>query len=343
MENLCADIIKIRKTLPDYCLKFRVEKDCLWKLQSEQSSFRIDQARPAITLAQFIAEKSNLLNEKTKRVLSVLLSYAIYHLIGTPWLKSLGSSNITFFRSSTGLPLRPYIETHLDEGAIENIGEPSFESNEEEFDPDDALRPPFPCLVDLAVVLVELHKTDSLDSLAELYGVSTVDGSDLTMARYILAREVFKYCASEMTDQTRMAVKACLNPAIGLDEDGNRLDEYDLRGVIYKQIVHPLEDELEHGFSDLAVDRLDTLVRNLDLANGGQPLPLDIRTQQSKQYNGLSRAKRQPSGGDGGPRRRVQFDSHLETHVRQDGTPQTGSIAAASSGGTWSSINVPQK
>lgn len=184
VERLCADIIKIRKTLPDYGLRFRIEEECLWKLQSERSSIKMDPSKAPVTLAQFIAEMSNLLNEKTKRVLSVLLSYAIYHLIGTPWLQSWGSSNITFFRSNTGLPLRPYIETHLDKDMIDNIGEPSLANEEEDFDPDDALRPPYPCLVDLAVVLLELYKATLFDDLADLHGVYKPDVSDMVMARY---------------------------------------------------------------------------------------------------------------------------------------------------------------
>lgn len=318
VERLCADIMKIRKNLPDYGLRFRMEENCLWKLQSERSSFNIDPSKAPETLAQFIAEKPNLLNEKTKRVLSVLLSYAMYHLIGTPWLKSWGSSNITFFRSSTGLPLRPYIETRLDENMIEESQGSFLDIDEEDFDPDDALKPPFPCLVDLAVVLLELHKATSFDSLAELYDVYTADGSDKIMARYLATREVFRHCASEMTDQTRMAVKACLNPNIGHGDDGNLLDEYALRGVIYQRIVHPLEDELEQGFSDLVVDRLDDLVRNLDLANGGQPLPLEGNMKRSEHPHSVPKSKRRGSDDAGGSRARVRFSHDLEKHVQQD-------------------------
>lgn len=323
VERLCKDIIKIRKTLPDYGLRFRMEEDCLWKLQSERSSFNIDPSKAPVTLAQFIEKKSNLLNEKTKRVLSVLLSYAVYHLIGTPWLQSWSSSNITFFRSATGLPLRPYIETHLDENMIQNIEGPSLDSEEDDFDPDDALKPPYPCLVDLAVVLLELHKAVLFDNLAGLCGISTPDDSDMVMARYIVSREVFRYCASEMTDQTRMAVQACLDPKTGLDEHGNRLDEYAIRGVIYEHIVCPLEDELEKGFSDLDIDRLDTLVRNLDLANGGQPLPLDEKRRSWEQSSTVSRTKRRGSDDVEPPKTRVRFSHHIETHIQQDASRST--------------------
>lgn len=322
VERLCADIIKIRQTLPDYRLKFRMEEDCLWKLQSERSSVSIDPTKAPVTLEQFIAEKSNLLNEKTKRVLSVLLSYATYHLIGTPWLKSWGSSNITFFRSSTGLPLRPYIETRLDESVIENIPLPPLDTEVDDFDPDDALRPPYPCLVDLAVVLLELHKAASFDSLAEQYSDYCAVGSDVLMDRYLITREIFKHCAAEMTDQTRMAVKACLNPAIGLDEDGLRLDESSLRGAIYQQVIHPLEDELEQGFSDLAVDQLDALVRNLDLANGGQLLPLEEKVNYLEQPFNIHRRKRGCLDDTERPRVRVRFSHQLETHVEDGATLQ---------------------
>lgn len=126
-----------------------------------------------------------------------------------------------------------------------------------------------------------------------------------------------------MTDQTRLAVEACLDPTIGLDDNSNRMDDRALRGVIYERIVSPLEDELEQGFNGLAVDRLDTLVRNLDLANGGQPLPPDDKVQNSKLTRNSNGTKRRGSDDAGRPRLRVRFSQDLEIgHPRQDGPQQ---------------------
>ncbi|KAI1106794.1 hypothetical protein F4804DRAFT_299831 [Jackrogersella minutella] len=55
---------------------------------------------------------------------------------------------------------------------------------------------------------MELYKARSLESLAESYGISVVDGMDPT-AHYILVREVFKHCRLDITDQPRIAINSC--------------------------------------------------------------------------------------------------------------------------------------
>lgn len=273
VDKLCKDIIKITKRLPDYRLRFRMERDCLWKLQSEESDFVIDKSKPPISLMQLLAQESMLLNEKIKRMLSVLLGYAVLHLHGTSWLSSdWDSRNVMFFRSFDGLPMRPYIRTQLSDD--EATGRPSSVNStddEEEFDPDDLLLPPYPCLIGLAVVLMELHKAAPLKNLSQIYNIPITGEEDLA-SRFIIARRIFRCCDHDFTDQTRLAIHACLDPNIGLDDDGARLDGAGLQGVLYEQIVQRLEDELEHGFGDIPIDQLDSLIQKLDLANGGRPI-----------------------------------------------------------------------
>ncbi|KAK6210867.1 hypothetical protein LQW54_005742 [Pestalotiopsis sp. IQ-011] len=274
VNKLCKDIINITKRFPDYRLRFRMEKDRLWKLQSEESDFVIDKSQSPISLTQLLAQESVLLNEKIKRILSVLLGYAVLHLHETSWLSpDWGSRNVMFFRSFGGLPMRPYIRTELSDDQA--TGRPSsvnsMDDDEEDFDPDDLLLPPYPCLIGLAVVLMELHKAAPLETLSRVYNIPETDEED-PASRFIIAKDIFRCCNHEFTDQTRMAIHACLDPNIGLGDNGYALDGAGLQGVLYERIVQRLEDELEQGFSDVSVDQLDTLIQKLDLANGGQPI-----------------------------------------------------------------------
>ncbi|KAI0469769.1 hypothetical protein GGR56DRAFT_242648 [Xylariaceae sp. FL0804] len=335
VSKLCEDITKITKRFPNYRLKFRMEKDCLWKLQSEQSSFKVDKSKAPISLAEFIIEKSNLLNERTKRILSVLLGYAVFHLYDTPWLQSSwGSSNVKFFRSLHGFPLRPYIETRLDAGLREDNTEGNSASaaiDDSDFDPDDLLAPPCPSLVGLAIVLIELHKAVPLEDLAASYGITTGEDSD-SAARYILARGVFDNCCEEFTDQTRMAIRACLDPNIGSDENGGVLDDQGLRRVIYDETVRRLEDEMEQGFGDLSVDQLDILVRKLDLATGGQLLEYDAGGSTSI-ARGPSKKRSAPEQKSG-PRVRFRLSSDHDEPSSSSASP-TMSVSGSLAAGTY--------
>ncbi|KAI1388244.1 uncharacterized protein F4822DRAFT_239765 [Hypoxylon trugodes] len=226
-----------------------------------------------------------------------------------------------FFRSFSGIPLRPYIETHLNGTLVNSAVNSSITDEDDDFDPDDLLSPPYPCLVDLAVVLIELHKAKSLESLAEVYGIPVVEEMDIT-ARYILVREVFKHCQLDITDQTRIAISMCLDPNIGVNDDGDEIDEHGLRDVIYQEVVRRLEDELEQGFSELSIDKLDTLVRNLDLANGGQPIRLEQKGSLPETRTANSKQKRRHPEDPAG--RQVRFlalpDPNISDHSYQSAT-----------------------
>ncbi|RYP41158.1 hypothetical protein DL768_010538 [Monosporascus sp. mg162] len=237
VDKLCKDIINTTKKLPDYRLKFRIEKDSLWKLQSEESDFKVDKSTPPVSLAQ----------------------------------------------SLNGLPLRPYLETTFTDGSSRGSSRDAVERSpfdeEDDFDPDDLLLPPCPCLIDLALVLMELHKAKSLASLAEAYGLQMTDDMD-TPARFILGREIFRNCQLDIMDQTRMAIEACLDPNI--------------------------EDELEQGFSGLSVDQLDSLIKTLDLANGGQPIRPDKNQSSSDLHDSILKEKRRAAEDDSRPRVRFR-------------------------------------
>ncbi|RYP03342.1 hypothetical protein DL765_010533 [Monosporascus sp. GIB2] len=266
VDKLCEQIITITRQLPSYRLKFRIEKDSLWKLQSEESDFKVD-------------------------------------------------------KSLSGLPLRPYLETPFNDGSSRQPARRSPLDEEGDFDPDLLLLPSCPCLIDLAIALMELHKATSLASLAAAYGLQMTDDMD-SSARFILGREIFRNCQFDIMDQTRMAIGACLDPNIDTNEDNKTLDEDALRDVIYQRIVRRLEDELEQGFSWLSVDQLDGLIQKLDLANGGQPIRPDENQLPSDLQGSISRKKRRASEDISRPRARFKASPSIVAvqHSQEDGS-----------------------
>lgn len=288
VKFLCDPIKKIQQNFPTYRLKFLVENDILWKLQSEPSN-AADVMTNAITLQRFMAEESFKLTEKTKRILAVLLGYAVLHLHETPWLNSSwGPANILFLRTSSGTPLKPYIELQFGNDIMNNTSSTIVENDEDDdFDPDDFMSHPYPSLVALAAMLIELHLARRLQAIARDHGLE-YDENMNDCAKYIATAAIFGKVKDEISEQTREAIDKCLNPNIDVDDNGTQLDAHELRSVIYKDVVSRLEYELEHTFSYISIETLDTEAQKLDLTRYGQPIVHKKAIQDSHADDGLS-------------------------------------------------------
>lgn len=297
VRNLCGPFEKIQK-MASHRLELKVERGRLWKLRSEKSNFTIDRTKTPVSLEQFIKDRSGSLTEKTKLILAVLLSYAVLHLHGTPWLQpTWNSSSIIFFQTaSSTIPLRPFIQAQLvqesiDEATLghavqhEELAYDPDNSDSDGFDPDDVdpddlVLHHCPSVVTLAVMLMELYLATPFEILAKKYGVGLPDGiQNRTIS--IDAVSVFQECESEIPDKFRSAVEKCLDPKIWQDENGRKLDDHMLRTIIYQEVVQPLEDELSNAFSSISIDELDRIAQTLDFSNWGQ-------TIQNQQTEGLS-------------------------------------------------------
>lgn len=280
VKFLCDPIKRIQKDFPTYRLKFLVEDDTLWKLQSEPSNFASGTATHTITLQQFMTEESYKLTEKTKRILAVLLGYAILHLHETPWLsKSWGPDDILFLRTSSGTPLRPFIELQFGKDidnsvtstTANNYDEDNDGDDDDDYDPDDVMSHPYPSLVALAAMLIELHLARRLQTIAPAHNLEyNEDMNDC--AKYITTVEIFGKYKDDIAKQTRQAIDMCLNPDIDVDEKGNKLSAHELRSVIYNDVVSRLEYDLEHTFGSFSIETLDLEAQKLDLTRWGQPI-----------------------------------------------------------------------
>ncbi|KAM0555886.1 hypothetical protein ACHAPJ_006288 [Fusarium lateritium] len=317
VKSLCRQIKDAQKRWM-FRLNFEVRGNELWKIPSERSKFVIDASEDVVSLSHFIARQPHVLNGKTKRILAVLLGYAVLHLHGTEWLQpTLCSDDILFFKTSGAVPLKPYLQVRIKSKTTMhcpmNSDDKVDDEEDEEVDPDDELfYHPYPCLVSLALILIELHQARPIQTIAEENNLTMSE--DMTNEdRFLMAGQIFASCQQDFEDQTRMAINACLDPGIGGDIDDDQPDQDTLRTTIYQGIVRRLEDELEQGHSYISIEGLDTLAQTLDFARFGRPIKPE-KPQSSMQAPAdvelrLSASKRDRNDGAGGPRRRLDFPS----------------------------------
>ncbi|CEI60255.1 unnamed protein product [Fusarium venenatum] len=291
VRSLCRQIKDTQKRCM-FRLNFEVRGNELWKTKSERSRFVGHVSEDVVSLSHFINKQPHLLNGKTKRILAVLLGYAVLNLHGTEWLKpTLSSDNILFFKTNGTVPLKPYLQVHINSKTATHSpmdgNNRVVDEDEDQNDPDYELCfHPYPCLVSLALILIELHQGRSIQMIAEENNLLLPD-EETDESRFLLAGHIFEFCQQDFEDQTRMAIDACLNPNIGNESEDTSPHEDNLRTAIYQDIVRRLEDELEQGHSYISVDGLDTLAQTLDFARFGRPIKPE-KTQSS----GLSLARR---------------------------------------------------
>lgn len=284
VKNLCEQIAKI-KSRALYRLVFKVSRSQLFKLQSERSGNSICKSQNAISLDEFLRNKSDSFTEKTKRILAVILSSTVFHLHNTPWLESAwNSSNIWFFRSSSStIPLKPFLHRPLStienqcpndcDSGLEEVTDPD-DIDPDDIDPDDVLSHDCPALVILAIMLLEVYFVAPFDILAQRFNVILESSLQSTaFTRYVDVNGVFQACQKEMPENSQfyLAVENCLDPKVWQNEEGNKLDDPTLRTRIYSQVVLPLETELSQAYSDIRIEDLDRFAQDFNFGSWGQP------------------------------------------------------------------------
>ncbi|KAF4337448.1 Pfs domain protein [Fusarium beomiforme] len=284
VKKLCEPIAK-SKSMAAYRLELKVTRNQLFKLKSERSSSTVDKSQSAVSLDEFLRGRSGSFTERTKRILAVILSSAVFHLHNTPWLQSTwSSSDVLFFRtSSSAVPLRPFIHTPLSNIVNESSGDADKENtcldpediDPDDIDPDDLLSHQYPTLVTLAMMLLEVYFVAPFDLLAQKYNVKLESGSQSSsFTRYMDVNFVFQACQKEIPQNSQfyLAVENCLDPKVWQDEQGNRLDDLTLRTKIYNEVVLPLETELSQAYSSIPIEDLDRFAQEVDFGSWGQTI-----------------------------------------------------------------------
>ncbi|RBR23814.1 uncharacterized protein FIESC28_03430 [Fusarium coffeatum] len=286
VKSICEQITKI-SSRTSYRLVFKIIRNQLYKLQSERSCGSDYNSHNAVSLDEFLRNRSGSFTEKTKRILAVILSSATFHLYNTPWLlPGWNSSDVWFFRTSSSIiPLKPFIHRPLssldhatnDCGSVYGVSQEGSINTEDldpdDMDPDDVLGHNCPALIILATMLLEIYFVAPFDILARKYNVFLESQSQSTaFSRYMDVNCVFQACRKEIPENSQfyLAVENCLDPNVWQDENGNILDDLTLRSKIYSEVVLPLETELSQAYSDIQIQDLDRFAQNVDFGSWGQ-------------------------------------------------------------------------
>lgn len=281
VERLCKSINSTRSKAWQR-LVLKLTSGQLFNVRIEKSSFWIDQAVEPTSLLKCFEERHDFFTEKTKRILSLIIGYAVLHLSGTSWLQSgWGSRDIKFFQTtSQKTPLRPFIQVHLPRAS-----ETSDVGIDNESD-DDAILDEFnsghrcPALIALAVVLIEIYFAKSFHKLAQMNGIPLESTSshitlfDVDQVFNGVEENKVEGWRSQIPEDSPLliAIDNCLSPELWEDDEGNALDNPTLKSQIYDDVVRPLELHLTTGFSKIPIDDVDSYARGLDFGGWGQPI-----------------------------------------------------------------------
>lgn len=298
VKRLCKHI-KGMRNIATYRLELKVNQGKLFQLEPTRSTSLVDKTKKAVSLEQ-VLERPDAISARAKYILSVLLSSAVLHLHGTPWLKpTWGSSHVLFFHTtSSQLPLRPYMQTELsqrelqqalgtcspsrdciekpgdgDGGSDDDDSDSSISDDSDDFNLSSFMRHQCPTVVSLAAVLMELYSGKPFRRLAEDYGVPWDKiMSSSTGVRYLNICEVFEKWKEEVPENTQFlsAVEKCLDRQLWENEEGQPLESEELRTKVYDEVVKRLEIELSQAFSKTSIDELDEKAAELDFGNWDQ-------------------------------------------------------------------------
>lgn len=277
VDRLCKPLSKMNaKNLE--CLVLKLIDGQLFNLGMDKSNLWIDKTTEPISLARCFEDRHEFFTEKVKRILSLILGYAVFHLDDTPWLQPGWSSiDIQFFRTSSDkTPLRPFIHTQLAE-----TGGDSYDDRDD--DGGYALDPEHHCpaLISLAVILMEVYFVKPFKWLADGHQIQLTETSSCRIT-FTDAYQVFKGVRemdkkgwrADIPEDYRLldAIDSCLDSSLWEDSEGAALDKETLRSRMYQYVIQPLEKYLTVGFSYITLGDVDKYAQCLDLGNWGQPM-----------------------------------------------------------------------
>ncbi|KAL7928237.1 peptidase S8/S53 domain-containing protein [Trichoderma chlorosporum] len=281
IDNLCKPINSMRSKEWQR-LVLKLTSGHLFSEGTEKSNFWVKKSIEPISLLRCFEERHEFFTEKTKRILSLIIGYAVLHLHDTSWLQTgWGSANIKFFQTTNHkTPLRPFIHVQLLKdtatASVECHSEDGYDTGLDEFDSGHRC----PALIALAVVLIEIYFAKPFTKLAKMSGIplENPDGhiTLLDVDQVFNGEEENKVegWRTQIPEDSPLliAIDNCLNPELWEDEEGNSLDKITLKSRIYQHVARLLEIHLTSGFSKISVENVDHYARDLDFGQWGHSM-----------------------------------------------------------------------
>ena len=212
VNEICQTLIKALKS-KRHRLNLELEDGELYKTQSTIARFTSDELTNFVSLRQLISSGTTSLGEKVKRVLAILLGYTVLHHFGGSWLgPSWGQDDVIFIKSASVILLRPYMLTRVVRTTTTEFIIPNQADGLDNVDPDDFPIHPYPDLVTLGTILLEIYTAKPIEALAAELGIEQEENVN---ARWSIAYEVYRKLQRDIPDNYSAAVNACLNPNFG--------------------------------------------------------------------------------------------------------------------------------
>lgn len=220
----------------------------------------------SVSLASILDSGKRDLNGMAKLMLAVILSYSLLYLYGGPWLMTRNAAGLSrdavyFFQTGGRVLLRPFLRSNLRRNDAK-----SSEHDDESDDDDEDSCHPYPVILDLGIILLEIHLGDTLESLSGR-NEPLVSADD----KWAAACVVFERRKTSIPgDNYRDAIKSCLDIRFGADDEDEAEENIEqMRNLIFNKIVGPLQDELEYGYGKfIEFDDLDKQAATMDLSSG---------------------------------------------------------------------------
>ena len=137
-------------------LDLTMENRNLWRSHSTPYFLSSSPRQQILTLEKLLLTKFAGLTDLTKRVIAVILAHSVLHLYEGAWLQGWDKESVFFIRSDSTIPLKLYLSARLHPSKAETIPDSDWQTH------------PYPNILALGTMLLELHLSQTIESFVAL-------------------------------------------------------------------------------------------------------------------------------------------------------------------------------